>query len=331
MESEQDLNLRSKKEASRLIHYFDFRCMVVSAVPRDVIDTWLKEYAKKWVYQKEKGDKGTLHYQGRFQLIKRRRTCEILKHMDWIYHCGIFYLQPTTKAALAEDDAWSYVNKADTRIEGPWTEKQETAMYIPKHVLAARDHLHPFQRHIFDIANNPALDSSNRVINLVYCPKGNKGKTTVAQLILGLGLGIIVPTYNDQEKIMQATCSLVQHMNKMPNVVISDMPRGICKDRLGSYYAAIEQIKSGLLMDLRYKTRIMMIEPPSVWIFSNELPDKTLLSADRWKIWTINDNYEFVAYNEPHPIGSLEEYIEATASTRNQDNIKTDDGQIIDT
>ena len=40
----------------------------------------LKKWAKKWVFQKEKGDSGYIHYQGRISLIKKREP-EVLKNV----------------------------------------------------------------------------------------------------------------------------------------------------------------------------------------------------------------------------------------------------------
>jgi hypothetical protein len=35
---------------------------------------------------------------------------------------------------------------------------------------------------------------------------------------------------------------------------------------------------------IRYKGRIMFINPPAVYVFCNKPPDENLLSKDRWKI-----------------------------------------------
>jgi len=45
----------------------------------ETLKSLLKQIAKKWVFQHEKGDSGYEHWQGRLSLIKARRKPELMK------------------------------------------------------------------------------------------------------------------------------------------------------------------------------------------------------------------------------------------------------------
>jgi len=73
-----------------------------------------------------------------------------------------------------------------------------------------------------------------------------------------------------------------------------DMPRAMNKDRLYQFYAAIETIKDGYAYDDRYHFTEKVFDCPNIWIFTNRMPDTTLLSTDRWKFWEISEKNELV-------------------------------------
>ena len=65
------------------------------------------------------------------------------------------------------------------------------------------------------------------------------------------------------------------------------MPRTESVNNKKGMWSAIEQLKNGYLYDKRYNYRDMWIEPPTVAVFTNELPETGYLSKDRWRISTI--------------------------------------------
>ena len=69
-----------------------------------------------------------------------------------------------------------------------------------------------------------------------------------------------------------------------------DMPRSLPKTKLNQFYSGIEELKNGHAWDARYHFKEKYFDSPNVWIFANEIPDKNLLSRDRWLIWEIRDN-----------------------------------------
>ena len=49
--------------------------------------------------------------------------------------------------------------------------------------------------------------------------------------------------------------------------------------------------------DKRYTAKKIRFGRPNIFVFTNTLPELSLMSKDRWKIWTINDDNELINYN----------------------------------
>jgi len=75
-----------------------------------------------------------------------------------------------------------------------------------------------------------------------------------------------------------------------------DLPRAIRKDKLSGLFSGIETIKGGFAYDPRYEFKSEDFDSPYICVFSNIVPDLSMLSLDRWNIWTINDKHELVKF-----------------------------------
>jgi len=241
---------------------------------------------KKYTYQLEEGSAtGYRHYQGRGSLHKKRRFDE-LKQLSSIVGWEDCHWTPSS--TNSQKGECFYTVKADTRISGPWSDKDKPEkIYIPRQYRGLEHNLRPWQQAVWDSAD--AFD--NRTINLIYDPSGNNGKSTVASLMDLHRRGIDLPPMNDAEKLIQSVADiLIARDMREPKVVFIDLPRAMDKKRLGGLYTAIEQIKKGKVYDTRYAYKEWWFDSPQVWVFSNIEPDLTFLSMDRWKIWSIVDN-----------------------------------------
>jgi len=229
----------------------------------------LLEICKSGTFQKEEGASGYLHYNGRVSLKKKMRlppvgTPNFLEGVHW---------SPTSNACRNNVD---YVSKDYTRVDGPWdiTEKID---YIPKQIRDITS-LYDWQSTIINQLN--IWDT--RSINMVYCKEGNKGKSTLCGWCRAYKLARCLPPVNDYKDMLRMVCDL-----PTSRAYMIDMPRALKKDKLGQFYSAIETLKDGYAYDDRYTFKEKIFDCPNVWIFSNILPDFSLLSGDRWKIWEI--------------------------------------------
>lgn len=232
-----------------------------------------KEHCKKWAFQLEKGEKtGKLHYQCRVSFKTKHRKSNVLKILPWSW----VHVSPTSEENRTNN---FYVTKEETRFEGPWTDEM-LANYIPKRYRNID--LRPWQRQVMQTQDD------DRHVNLIYDSVGGKGKSYLASAIHHLGKGFRVPPINDSKDLMAMMCDKCssKDIHEVGHVFI-DLPRSMPKNKLQGIYGAIEQIKEGYLYDTRYRFREYWIEPPTVWVFTNEMPDLKYLSRDRWRVWRI--------------------------------------------
>lgn len=260
---------------------------------QQLIDIFNK-IAKKWAFQKERGEKNDYdHWQCRISLRKKTIKTTLLKM--FAEGKAPNYCKPT-EGENAKNDNFFYVMKDDTRILGPWKSTDPKPKFIPRQFRHIKD-LYPMQQTIIDTLPD------SRHVNVISDTKGDNGKTVAAFLAYLKKNAEYVPPMNDAQKLIEFIFSIIDECedDETPDIFIFDLPRSMSKDCLYGMYSAIEQLKNGFIYDTRYHGKRRWINSPAIWVFTNEIPDKTRLSADRWKIWQINDRKELIDYNEVIP------------------------------
>lgn len=260
---------------------------------KEVIET-LKGVAKHYVFQLEEGDTGYRHYQGRLSLIKKRRYSE--KHLILNLFKGKppNYFEPTVAPEALRGDAF-YQCKEDTRLSGPWSDKDPVQVETKQLNLFKKCELYPWQQRM--LAESETFDM--RKIDLIYDPEGNIGKSIFLEYMEYLGNCEEIPPFRMMDDIFQWVCS-----RPTKSVYVIDMPRGIRKDNLADMYAGIEVIKNGVAYDKRYNAKKIRFDRPRIFVFTNKLPKLRLLSMDRWNLWevdrkTMELNVLIRTYGEP--------------------------------
>lgn len=231
-------------------------------VDHKVVKDELITHCKAWAFQLERGEiTGKVHYQGRVSLKEKSR---LPKHLLVGAHWSV--------TSAENRDNFFYVTKEETRVEGPWTDKDK---YIPRQV---RDIvLRPWQQAVVD----KSKEWDTRSINLIYDTDGNIGKSILCTYMGVHGMGAQLPFVNNYKDLMRMVYSV------HASCYLIDMPRAINKDALFQLYGGIETIKSGFAFDDRYEYKYRYFDCPSIWVFTNSLPDPDLMSRDRWNIWSV--------------------------------------------
>lgn len=242
------------------------------------LKTWLKEYCKKWCFQKERGEQtGYEHYQGRFSL-KIKDRLETIKNK-----CPFkdIHLSITSNENRKNN---FYVIKDDTRIEGPWKDDDptESIRYIPRQIREITT-FRPWQMDIYNLLKT----WDPRSIHIIIDTRGNNGKTILKTYCGVHNVAKTIPFCNDYKDIMR----MVMDMPKVGAYII-DMPRAIKKEKLYQLFAGIETIKDGYAYDDRYTFKDEYFDCPGILVFTNNCPDLTLLSQDRWKLWKISEDFK---------------------------------------
>ena len=276
----------NKKIYKNAVCGYDFRWNADDLSPDDIRNL-LDGVAKRYVFQKEQGDGGLIHYQGRLSLIKKRRKFEALKLFK---EPKPNYFEPTTNPEYFKGDAF-YQMKLDTRIDGPWTDKDEIPVMTKQLSLFLKWELRPFQKRIIE----EAQEFDMRKINLIWDTTGNCGKSMLSEYMEYKGLAEEVPSFRLMDDIFQWVAT-----RPIKQCYIVDMPRGMKKDKLGDFYSGIEVIKNGVAYDKRYTAKKIRFDRPRIFVFTNTLPMLDLMSKDRWVIWKINKDYEVEEIHNQH-------------------------------
>lgn len=267
---------------------FDIRLSSESLSYQDVI-SGLKGIAKKFVFQLEEGIKTQYrHYQGRISLIKKKRRHlarqQFVKAFNLTSGGNGWYCEPTTDEEFLKG-SFSYVMKDDTRIDGPWSDK-DIPVYVPRHIRNRTPR--PFQKQVLD----SMLEYDERHINCIIDPQGNNGKSILAAFIRNAG-GITIPCVGDTERLVATACDILYgSQNRNPRLIAIDLPRSINNNRISQLMTAVEIIKGGWVFDMRYSFKDWTFDIPQVWCFSNNPIPEKYMSKDRWIFWQLSDDYK---------------------------------------
>jgi len=251
-------------------------------IPEDNFPTWeslaakLRGWCTKFVFQKEKGLTGYVHWQCRVNMIHSRTAAAM--------HSDVLPVIPghwsvTSNGVHAGPKAFCYVMKECTRIDGPWDDTNliEERPPLTRQLENFMKHpFYPWQQTVHDIAQV----YEERFIHIIKDTVGSVGKSVFLEFLEYQGIAFDLPPLREMEDIMEFC-----HSFPPKSCYIIDMPRGMKKDKLGSFYSGIESIKNGLTYDKRYSGKKRRMNRPVVIIFTNDWPQISLLSLDRWKFY----------------------------------------------
>lgn len=263
----------------------------------------------QYVYQLEKGENGTPHYQGYCRFPKRMRLAglkKILPTAHWENRKG------------THEEAYAYCTKEDTRISSPviamecslhagkrsdLSEAREVIMEhgnyrdcindprldevrakypgfiketLAAHVVPMEDFVpRRWQQELLDIVTLPCDD--DRRIWWYYDEVGKAGKTKLSKY-LASNHGALVLRNN---KTADAAA-----IYDGQSIVCCDYTRTV-SDRVN--YEVIEMLKDGILMSGKYVPVQKVFNSPHVVCFANFLPNPTAFSADRVKVVNLGE------------------------------------------
>lgn len=239
---------------------------------KEAILTWLNDWTKKWCFQKESGETGFIHFQGRFSLKAKKRLDLLVKVKKNDWHMSITSTENSTNEF--------YVCKADTRLDGPWKNTDEPDRYIPRQIREI-GHLRPWQQAIVD----DAKVWNTRTINIILDMRGNIGKSILKTWIGVYGIGRSLPFMTNYKDVMR----MVMDTKKSPLYII-DIPRALAVRDASEFFSGVETIKDGYAFDDRYHFKEEYFDSPNIWMFLNTKPNLDFLSIDRWRLWEVVDN-----------------------------------------
>lgn len=108
---------------------------------------------------------------------------------------------------------------------------------------------------------------------------GNSGKTTMAKCITARHIGAYCPAMDESKDYMAWALA-----HQTAGIFVLDIPKSDSRKKNKDLWSAVEQMKNGYLWDKRNHWQEAWIEPPGILVITNEEPDRTALSGDRWDI-----------------------------------------------
>lgn len=239
----------------------------------------LNGWCKKWVFQLEEcPETKNQHFQCRVSLVKKKRLSEVLAQIplkgNW----------SRTSNAVHVGQNFNYVMKEDTKIDGPWSDMDyEKPPPLTRQLKTfMQQEMRPWQRDVLRWCEM----TDDRSIKMIYDTEGNSGKSIMAEYLEYKGLAFELPPLRVMEDIMQFVFGF-----KNQKVYLIDMPRAMKKDKLGDFYAGLECLKNGVCYDKRYAAKKRRFDRPQVVVFTNVLPAWEHMSADRWEVYQMTDEY----------------------------------------
>lgn len=252
----------------------------------------LNGWCKKWVFQLEKGESGTPHFQARIHLIQRKTMAGLLT--DFKQGNGpiadIGGRWSITSGGVHLGNKFNYVVKAD-REDGPWRDTD----WVEPPVLTRQ--LRTFLKHTKyawqETVEGWTTTEDDRSIKVIFDQWGNGGKSIFAEYLEYKGAAFEVPAMRTCEDLMQFAYGF-----RPQKVYMIDMPRGMKKDKLGEFYSGLECLKNGVCYDKRYCGKKRRFDRPQIIVFTNQIPILELMTKDRWEIYSMMQDHSLVDITE---------------------------------
>lgn len=270
------------------LYAWAFTCWNMEA--KEELHAWLNANCKKYIFQHERGEetKGD-HLQGQMSLKTKKKQHELVNMFK-----GTGFETMQVRPTHKEESSAHYCGALETRIAGPWfkgpyevaverkrkrdeiTDEEIEAEWEKEYGNAV---LKPWQQQVDIIL----ATKEPRTVHWIYNPKGNEGKswfTNYCQHHYGT-VGLTFGKASDLLYLVSKTKS---------RAYIFDLSRNATVE-MSEIYAALESIKNGSFISTKYECVHVKLHQPSCVVFSNHMPDTERLSADRWRVYTITDDW----------------------------------------
>jgi hypothetical protein len=235
-------------------------------------------------------DDGYIHWQGCFSLQKKRSLSALVKLVK--SHDFMLAKAHFSPASNNSNGSFMYAMKIDTRISPKtYTDQDEAEIPMPRQLLHIKQ-LRSWQQEIMDRSQ---YNWHPRHINWLYDPTGNSGKSSLVlwcKVKRFMNCRMVPVMLNSSFLDLNAAC-LDQPIGQLYYI---DLPRALPKKNLNEFMSFLETLKTGYVFDKRYQFRERVFSSPAIWVMSNVLPDKKMLSKDRLITWSIREDDELVLY-----------------------------------
>ena len=248
----------------------------------------LTPYCKKWGFQLEKcPESGNLHWQGRGLLIKQLRPGSTAAAAAAAMK--LQYFKPTHKEEYVKG-GFNYQLKAETRVAGPWTDKDP-----PLHKTTDVKYIESLPTmplFLTKLIEWLAQPPDPRKIWCVVDRLGNFGKSAAESYLHFYKHACMLPYAPSYKDMLQNAYGLSGKRAYVINIVRAiDGNDPKQRHDFGMFLGAVESIKDGKVHDGRHHARpVVMFDRPHVLMFMNHLPILNKASHDKWMVFEITED-----------------------------------------
>lgn len=244
---------------------------------RDAVCKVLQRIADKYIFQaeltiNEQGEENP-HFQGYFHVKKAIRSKQLARELNQELY-GVEIQPASTNGIAALRD---YCMKDETRTAGPWADR----IIYRGADLWNETKMPQWQRTMLQKFNQPPGD---RKMIWIYDPIGNNGKTKFIKYLVykkdAVGLA-----YGHSTDVLNLVSKLDNKRIYAWNLTRSK-PANLSELDL---YSAMESVKDGFFINLKYETKQVLMNPPHVMVCANHKPRPEQISIDRWDLYEIVD------------------------------------------
>lgn len=159
----------------------------------------------------------------------------------------------------------------------------------------------PWQQSILDELEG---EPHKRTITWIYEREGNVGKSYLVKYIC-LKYDAIIADGKRCDILNQIRVWMEAHPEKSPKCLVMDIPR---TSQNFVSYGLLESVKNGMAFSGKYEGGRLLFHHPHVVVFSNNFPDTSTMSRDRWNVARIaDDKLNWELRNGEEPVDFLSE------------------------
>ena len=238
-----------------------------------------------YVFQTERGELGRYHSQCYVHSSKKYRASTLQKRFVPTAPFVSMGVKPASNAG--KTTLRTYCFKERSRVLPP---RGKRPIYMGRD-LACMDNLLPWQKELYAMLQAPPDD---RTLMWIYNEAGNVGKSKFMKWMRYRKEAVRVPM-GSATQLKEAVIAKGAH-----RIYMVDLPRVRGKDeRITEIFSALEEIKNGWVESAMHgKPKELLFEPPHVVVFSNQYPNLSLASGDRWRVFTLHDKLSQLSQNK---------------------------------
>lgn len=262
---------KSKKQVANQLWHFSVRWSVEHNEENvEELKNTFKCFCDKWIFQAEDTTENP-HYQAYVHTTEKIRPKTLA--VQWnAAHRGIEVRASSTAGKLALS---KYAMKQDTRVAGPWADRK---IYMGKD-LWPQERWPAWEQTVYRFLME---EPDDRTLNWVHDPVGSQGKTKFIKcMAFNHGFGFL--SYGNAADLLNVVSKTPNKPGYLFNLTRTK-PKTVSSEEL---YATLESVKDGMFINTKYETSEVFMDPPHIWVFSNQLPITANCTQSRWKIWTI--------------------------------------------